>query len=155
MNTKPTWDDYFMQLAHVIKQRGNCMRPPKVGAVMVRDKRIIATGYTGTPHGIKNCDEGGCQRCADRHDGKIASGESKESCVCIHAELNTIIQAALHGMSTRSATLYTTYAPCTTCAKMLINARIERVVYDAQHEKDQGGIELLKQARIEIVEQIT
>ncbi len=142
-----------MQLAHVVKQRGNCIRPPQVGAVMVRDKRIIATGYTGTPHGIKNCDDGGCQRCQDRQEGKISSGESKESCVCIHAELNTIIQAALHGMSTRDATLYTTYAPCTTCAKMLINAHIKRVVYDKRHEKDQGGLELLKRADVDISQQ--
>lgn len=148
---KPSWDEYFMQLAHVVKLRGNCIRPPRVGAVVVRDHRIIATGYTGTPHGIANCDEGGCARCFDRANGKIASGEAKESCVCIHAELNTIIQAALHGVSTREATLYTTYAPCTTCAKMIVNARIERVVYEAPHEKDDGGLALLKQAGVKLL----
>jgi dCMP deaminase len=148
---KPDWDHYFMQLADVVKLRGNCIRPPLVGAVVVRDSRIIATGYTGTPHGIANCDEGGCDRCQARAEGKIGSGEAKDSCVCIHAELNTIIQAALHGVSTRGATLYTTYAPCTTCAKMIVNAHIVRVVYDVPHEKDTGGIDLLRRAGVEVV----
>lgn len=143
---RPNWNTYFMQLADVVATRSNCIRR-SVGAVLVQDKRIIATGYNGTPHGIANCDEGGCNRCSERESGKLKSGEREETCVCIHAEQNAVIQAALHGVSTLGATLYTTIPPCSQCAKILINAGIKHVLY----RKDPHfieGILLLNSANI-------
>ena len=135
-----------MQLADVVATRSNCIRR-SVGAVLVQDKRIIATGYNGTPHGIKNCDEGGCSRCSDRENGKLRSGEREETCVCIHAEQNAVIQAALHGVSTLGATLYTTIPPCPQCAKILINAGIEHVLFRKDPHFTEGLV-LLKAAHI-------
>lgn len=141
-----------MQLADVVKHRADCLRLT-VGAVIVKDRRIIATGYNGTPQGIKNCTEGGCERCTKRNEGKIGAGEQKGKCLCLHAEQNSIIQSAYHGISTKGATLYSTYAPCTQCAKMIINAGLTRVVCGRQHD-DKYGMELLKDANI-VVEVLT
>jgi dCMP deaminase len=146
---KPSWDKYFMNLAEVVKSRADCTRR-KVGAVIVKDLRIITTGYNGTPHGIKNCSEGGCKRCQGRDNGKIKWYEYEESCVCIHAEQNAIVQAAYQGISTKGATLYTTTTPCSSCAKLIINAGIKRVVCGGDSHHDQQFIDLLKQAQIEI-----
>ncbi len=145
---KPTWDEYFMKLADVIKERADCLRR-QVGCLLVKDYRIITTGYNGTPHKIKNCTEGGCERCLLRHQGKLRFDEKEESCICIHAEQNAIIQAAYLGISTKEATLYSTTNPCSTCAKMLINAGVVRVVCRLEHH-DKNGIELLKQAGVKI-----
>ncbi len=134
---RPNWNMYFMQLADVVATRSNCVRR-SVGAVLIQDKRIIATGYNGTPHGIQNCDEGGCIRCADRESGKLKTGEREETCVCIHAEQNAVIQAALHGVSTQGSTLYTTIPPCSQCAKILINAGIQHVLYRKDPHFTQG-----------------
>ena len=146
---RPSWNAYFMQLADVVATRSNCIRR-SVGAVLVQDKRIIATGYNGTPHGIKNCDDGGCTRCVDRDSGKLKSGEREEMCVCIHAEQNAVIQAALHGVSTKGAFLYTTIPPCSQCAKILINAGIKNVLYRKDPHFTQG-ILLLKSANVKLV----
>lgn len=135
-----------MQLADVVATRSNCIRR-SVGAVLVQDKRIIATGYNGTPHGIKNCDEGGCKRCSDRESGKLKTGEREETCVCIHAEQNAVIQAALHGVSTQGSTLYTTIPPCSQCAKILINAGIKHLLYRKDPHFTQG-IKLLSSAGV-------
>ena len=148
LNKKPSWDEYFMDLAEVVKSRADCTRR-RVGAVVVKDFRIITTGYNGTPHGIKNCSEGGCSRCSRRDKGEITSYEYEESCVCIHAEQNAIIQAAYLSVSTRGATLYSTTNPCSSCAKMLINAGIVRVVCKMEHH-DKEGIELLKKAKVKV-----
>ncbi len=137
-----------MMLAEVVKKRADCSRR-QVGALIVKDFRIVSTGYNGTPHGIKNCSAGGCQRCRQRDKGEIKWNEYEESCVCIHAEQNAIIQAARQGTSTKRATLYSTTNPCSSCAKMLINAGIVRVVCKAKHH-DRGGIELLKKAGIKV-----
>ncbi|MGB9707489.1 MAG: deoxycytidylate deaminase [Microgenomates group bacterium] len=145
---KPNWDEYFMKIAEVVKSRADCLRR-QVGAVIVKDYRILATGYNGTPHGIKNCSEGGCERCLRRTKGEIDWYEYEESCICLHAEQNAIIQAAYLGVSTKGATLYSTTNPCSTCAKMLINAGIVRVVCKLQHH-DKEGIKLLKKAHVEI-----
>ena len=145
-NKRPSWDEYFMMMADVVKKRADCTRR-KVGSLIVRDFRIISTGYNGTPHKIKNCSEGGCLRCLRRDKGEIKGYEYEESCVCIHAEQNAIIQAAYHGSSTRGATLYSTTNPCSSCAKILANAGIKRVVCRVEHH-DLGGIELLKKAGI-------
>jgi len=143
---KPTWDEYFMNLANVIKSRADCTRR-MVGCLIVKDYRIISTGYNGTPHKIKNCSEGGCLRCSRRDKGEIKGYEYEESCICIHAEQNAIIQAAYLGTSTKGATLYSTTNPCSSCAKMLINAGIIKVICRMEHH-DKEGIELLKKAGI-------
>lgn len=127
-----------MELAEVVKHRSDCLRL-NVGAVIVKDKRIIATGYNGTPHGVPNCTEGGCDRCKKREEGTIGPGEEKGSCLCLHAEQNAIIQSAYQGSSTKGATLYSTYAPCTQCAKMIVNAGIVRVVCGRAHDDEQGA----------------
>lgn len=130
---RPDWDEYFMNIAEVVATRSNCIRPAK-GAVIVKDKKIISTGYNGTPAGTKNCVDGGCERCMSVHNGEMPSGaydyevNSKSECACCHGEENAIVHAAKHGISTSGATIYTTFTPCTWCAKMIINAGIVRVV---------------------------
>jgi dCMP deaminase len=126
---RPDWDTYFMDIARVVATRGNCLRR-QVAAVVVRDQRIISTGYNGTPRGVRNCCEGGCARCA----GDAPSGAALSDCVCCHAEENAITQAAYHGIAVRSATLYSTLSPCLVCAKMMINAGIQEVVYETEYE---------------------
>lgn len=148
INKKPAWDDYFINIAKLVKTRADCLRR-KVGAVIVKDHRILSTGYNGTPYGIKNCSEGGCLRCLLRHQKKLKSGEKEESCICLHAEQNAIIQAAYLGVSTKGATLYSTSNPCSSCAKMIINAGLKRVVCFLKHH-DLQGIELLKKAKVEV-----
>jgi dCMP deaminase len=146
---RPSWDEYFMEIAHVTKTRSNCIRDPKVGAIIVKDKRIIATGYNGTPHGIKNCFEGGCKRCMDREMNRVKSGEGKEKCICIHAEQNAIIQAAYHGISTKGAIMYATVTSCNNCAKMIINSGITSVYSDEEYT-DEDGLRLLEEAKVEV-----
>ncbi len=125
---RPDWDEYFMDIAHVVAKRGNCCRR-KVAALIVRDRRIISTGYNGTPRGIDNCYEGGCPRCAS----DAPSGESLGECICAHAEENAIVQAAYHGISVNQGVLYCTLSPCLMCTKMIINAGIKEVVYDTEY----------------------
>src|SRR3989338_3566607 len=138
-----------MELAQVVKKRTNCLRNA-YGTLIVKDYRIISTGYVGTPHGIKNCIDGGCQRCIRRQRNEIETHEYQESCICIHAEQNAIIQAAYQGSSTKGATRYSTISPCSSCAKMIINAGIVRYVYHQPHH-DEDGIELLKKANIQVI----
>lgn len=140
---RPGWDNYFMQIAHVVAERSNCSRR-QVAAVLVKDRRIISTGYNGTPRGITNCFEGGCPRCAS----ETPSGENLEECICCHAEENSIVQAAYHGISVKDATLYTTYSPCLLCAKMIINAGIGEVVFHKNYSIDELSSKLLKEAGI-------
>ena len=122
---RPSWLDYFMALAWVVACRANCSRRP-VGALIVKDQSTISTGYNGTPAGVKNCDDGGCPRCASdapRHHGY-------ETCLCVHAEQNAILLAAQRGAATKGATLYVTLRPCLGCLKEIIQAGIREVVYD-------------------------
>lgn len=147
-NLRPSWDEYFMELAEVIKKRSNCLRKP-YGALIVKDNRIITTGYNGTPHEIKDCFDGGCERCSKREKNEIKTHEYQESCICIHAEQNAIIQAAYLGTSTKYGTMYATISPCSSCAKLIINAGIVRYVYSEIHH-DKEGIRLLKKAGIKI-----
>ncbi len=142
---RPTLDEYFMEIAKVVAKRSTCLRQ-KVGAVIVKDKRILATGYNGAPSGLPHCDEVGCLR----EKLKIPSGERQELCRGVHAEQNAIIQAAKFGISVDGATLYSTHCPCIVCAKIIINAGIKRVVYGREYA-DRNGLELLKEAGIEIV----
>ncbi|MDP3921674.1 MAG: dCMP deaminase family protein [Candidatus Omnitrophota bacterium] len=125
---RPDWDDYFMGIAKVVALRSNCIKR-KVAAVIVKDKRIIATGYNGTPRGVKNCSEGGCPRC----NSIGQSGQGLEECLCSHAEENAIVQSAYHGVSIKDSMLYTTFSPCLMCAKMIINGGIREVVYNVQY----------------------
>lgn len=143
---RPSWNKYFMMMADVVKSRADCTRR-QVGSLIVRDFRIISTGYNGTPHKIKNCSEGGCLRCQRRDKGEIKGYEYEESCVCIHAEQNAIIQAAYQGISTNGGTLYSTTNPCSSCAKIIANAGIIKVVCKIEHH-DLEGIKLLKKAGI-------
>src|SRR3989344_2658331 len=145
---RPSWDEYFMMMAEVVMKRADCTRR-QVGAIIIKDKRIIATGYNGTPHKIKNCTDGGCSRCKKRDKKEIEWFEYEESCICIHAEQNAIIQASYLGTSTKDASVYSTSNPCSSCAKMLINAGIMRLVYKKEHH-DLEGINLLKKARVNV-----
>lgn len=120
---RPSWDQYFVEIAQQVATRSTCLRR-SVGAVIVREKRILSTGYNGPPSGLAHCDEVGCLR----EQLNIPSGQRQEICRGLHAEQNAIIQAALHGVSTQGGTIYVTHQPCVTCAKMVINAGIQRVV---------------------------
>jgi dCMP deaminase len=146
--TRPSWDAYFMHLAHIVATRSNCIRDT-VGAVVVRNKRIITTGYNGAPSGVADCSDGGCQRCLDRDTGKIKPGERKGECICICAEQNAIFQAALYGSSLQDATIYATTAPCLVCARAMINTGIGELVYDAQYSNTLG-IDILTKAGVKV-----
>jgi len=142
---RPTLDEYFMEIAKVVASRSTCLRQ-KVGAVIVKDKRILTTGYNGAPSGLPHCLDIGCLR----EQLKVPSGERQELCRAVHAEQNAIIQAAVHGVSIAGGTLYTTHQPCIMCAKMIINAGIKRVVYGREYA-DGRGLEFLREAQIEVV----
>lgn len=139
---RPDLDEYFMEIASVVAKRSTCLRN-RVGALFVKNKRLLTTGYNGAPAGIQHCDEVGCAR-----EG-VASGTRHELCRAVHAEQNAIIQAALHGVSIEGATLYCTHQPCILCAKMLINAKVSRVVY-SQAYPDDTALKFLAQAGVEV-----
>ncbi len=143
--TRPTWDRYFMEIALLVSTRSTCMRR-KVGAVLVKDKRVLATGYNGAPSGLAHCEEVGCLR---QRLG-IPSGERHEICRGLHAEQNAIIQAALHGVSIKGSKLYTTTFPCIICSKMLINAGIREIVYREGYP-DELSASLLEEAGMRLV----
>jgi len=143
---RPTWDRYFMDMAWVISRRSTCLRR-QMGALLVRNKRILATGYNGAPAGLPHCEEVGCLR--DRLG--IPSGQRPELCRGLHAEQNTIVQAALHGVSVQGGVLYCTNQPCVICAKMLINAGVRRVVYEVEYP-DALALEMLAEAGVEMVQ---
>ncbi len=145
---RPTWDEYFMKITHLVSERSTCVRR-KVGAVIVKDKRIISTGYNGAPRGLAHCLEIGCMR----EQMEIPSGERHEMCRGAHAEQNAIIQAASSGISMEGATMYCTTAPCSTCAKMIINAGIERLVLGGRYP-DKLGEDLIGEAGIKTEYQI-
>ena len=132
-----------MNIADVVASRSNCSRR-HVAAVIVKDHRIISTGYNGTPRGIKNCFEGGCSRC----NSEIPSGKGLDECICSHGEENAIVQAAYHGISVKDGTLYTTFSPCLLCAKMIINAGIKEVIYKERYSIDNTAMDLLKEAGV-------
>lgn len=136
---RPDWDSYFMKIASAVSERSTCDRAA-VGCVLVREKRILTTGFNGSPSGQPHCDEVG-HLMVDGH------------CVrTIHAEMNAIIQAALHGVSTRGATCYVTHFPCINCTKALINAGIVRLVYSVAYRQDENALEFLRVAGVEIVQ---
>lgn len=143
--TRPTWDQYFIDITHLVATRSTCLRR-QVGALLVKDRNILATGYNGTPSGIRHCEETGCLR----EQLKVPSGERHELCRGLHAEQNAIIQAARHGVNIDGSTLYCTTMPCIICTKMLINAGIRRIVY-AEGYSDALAQEMVAEAGIEIV----
>lgn len=139
-----------MEIAHLVSRRSTCLRR-QVGAVMVKGKNILTTGYNGTPSGIAHCDQTGCLR----QQLNVPSGERHELCRGLHAEQNAIIQAAKHGVNITGATLYCTNSPCIICSKMLINAGIRQIIYqDGYPDRlslamlDESGIEVLEFCRI-------
>jgi len=145
MSMRPSWDEYFIQVTRQVATRSTCLRR-QVGAVIVKDKRILSTGYNGAPTGFPHCRETGCLR----EQWGIPSGERQEICRGLHAEQNAIIQGALHGVSVAGADMYVTHQPCITCAKMIINARIRRVVCLNSYP-DELARSFLEQAGIELV----
>ena len=140
---RPDWDNYFMDIAKVVASRSNCMKR-KVAAIIVRDKRVISTGYNGTPRGTRNCNEGGCPRC----NGMATSGTSLDECLCSHGEENAIVQASYHGVSLKDAVIYTTFAPCLMCAKMIINSGIKEVVFNTDYPLNDSSFKLFGQADV-------
>ncbi|MBI5144087.1 MAG: cytidine/deoxycytidylate deaminase family protein [Candidatus Omnitrophica bacterium] len=143
-NNRPTWDEYFLELARLVSKRATCLRR-KVGAVLVKDKRLLATGYNGAPSGITHCEVTGCLR----EKLRIPSGERHELCRGLHSEQNCLLQAALYGVSTKGATLYITNQPCIICAKMIINAGIKEIVFTGDYP-DKMSRDFLSEAKIKI-----
>ena len=130
---RPDWDTYFMRITKLVATRSSCLRR-SVGAVLVKDKRILATGYNGAPAGMAHCEEAGCLR----DQLHIPSGERHELCRGLHAEQNAIIQAARQGTEIKDSTLYCTTAPCSLCAKMLINAGVTRIVHEGSYPDERA-----------------
>ncbi len=139
---RPSWDEYFMELARLVARRSTCLRR-QVGAVVVKDKNVLATGYNGTPSGIAHCSQVGCLR----QQLDVPSGERHELCRGLHAEQNAIIQAAKHGVNIAGGTLYCTNSPCIICSKMIINAGIAAVIFDHGYP-DQLSLQMLGEAGI-------
>ncbi len=144
MNSRPSWDRYFMDIARMVATRSTCLRR-SVGAIAVNDRRILATGYNGTPKGLRHCEEVGCIR----QQMNIPSGQRHELCRGLHAEQNCIIQAAVHGVQLDGSTIYCTFQPCVVCAKMLINAGITEIVYEGGYPDDMA-VSMLAEAGIRL-----
>lgn len=145
MADRPTWDEYFMKIVELVKSRSTCLRR-HVGALIVKDKRILSTGYNGAPTGCKHCSEVGCLR----EKMNIPSGERHELCRASHAEQNAIAQAAYSGTSIKGGVLYVTDQPCVLCAKLAINAGIEKIVFKGDYP-DKLSMDLLQEAGIRVV----
>lgn len=137
-------DEYFLKIAQVVSERSTCLRH-KIGAVAVRDKYILSTGYNGAGAGLKDCLELGCLRDAEN----IASGTRHEVCRAVHAEQNVIVQASLHGVSLEGAVIYCTHTPCILCAKMLVNAKVKRFVSSGEYA-DKSFLDLFNEAGIKV-----
>ncbi len=143
---RPSWENYFMDITKLVAKRTTCTRRA-VGAIIVKDRRILATGYNGAPSNVRHCAEVGCLR----EKMNVPSGERHELCRGIHAEQNAIIQAAYHGASIKGGTLYCTNLPCSICAKMIINAGIVEIVYESGYA-DTISEEMLAEAQVELVQ---
>ena len=143
--SRPSWDKYFLSIAKLVAERSTCLRR-QVGAVIVKDKRILTTGYNGAPSGLEHCDKTGCMR----QELNIPSGERHELCRALHAEMNAILQAAQYGISLVDSVIYCTNQPCIICAKMIINAGIKRIVVLSSYP-DELARKFLKEAGIEVI----
>lgn len=146
---RPSWEDYFMRITHLVAERSTCLRR-KVGAILVKDRHILSSGYNGVPSGLSHCEQAGCIR----EKMAIPSGERHELCRGLHAEQNAIIQAALYGTQIEGATLYSTHLPCILCAKMLINARIKEIIYEEGYP-DPLASEMLNEAGIPMTKRVS
>ena len=145
MDKRPTWQQYFMEMAILASKRSTCLRR-QVGAVLVRDNQILSTGYNGSPKGVRHCAEVGCLRIQNN----VPSGQQHELCRGVHAEQNAIIQAAINGSSTARAVVYCTHQPCSICARMIINAEI-KTVYCAEAYPDKLAEQLFEEAGVELI----
>jgi dCMP deaminase len=144
-DARPSWGDYFMDIAILVAKRSTCLRR-SVGAIIVKDKRVLSTGYNGAPSGVRHCAEVGCLR----ENLNIESGKMHELCRGIHAEQNAIIQAAYHGVSLKGASLFCTNLPCSICAKMIINAGIKKIYYHSGYA-DELSEDMLQEAELELI----
>ena len=144
-DSRPSWENYFMDIAMLVARRSTCLRRA-VGAIIVKDKRILSTGYNGAPTGVRHCEEVGCLR----EKLGIESGKMHELCRGIHAEQNAIIQAAYHGVSLKGASIFCTNLPCSICAKMIINAGINKIYYHDGYADDISK-DMLEEANIELI----
>ncbi len=142
---RPSWDEYFMQIVDLVKTRSTCLRR-QVGALIVKDKRILASGYNGAPSGVSHCAEVGCLR----QQLNVPSGERHELCRAIHAEQNAIVQAAYSGTSVNGSTMYVSLQPCSLCAKLMINAGIKKLVFRGNYP-DELALSMLNEAGVELV----
>jgi len=142
---RPSWDEYFMQIVDLVKTRSTCLRR-QVGALIVKDKRILASGYNGAPAGVAHCEDVGCLR----QQLNVPSGERHELCRAIHAEQNAIVQAAYSGTSVKGATIYVSLQPCSLCAKLIINAGIRKLVFCGNYP-DELALSMLNEAGVELV----
>lgn len=142
---RPGWEEYFMTIAREVATRSTCIRR-RVGAVLVQDKRILATGYNGAPRNLKHCSETGCMR----QKLNIPSGQMHEICRALHAEQNALLQAAAYGVQIEGATMFCTTQPCTLCAKMLINAGVKKI-YASEKYPDQMATDMLEEAGVELI----
>lgn len=143
--SRPTWDEYFLELSHVIKKRSTCLRR-QVGAVIVKGNRILTTGYNGVPPEIEHCDSKGCLR----QKLGVPSGEKHELCRALHAEQNAIIQAAKSGISIEGSSIYITTQPCIICTKLIIASGIVKVIYEGDYP-DELSLDMLKESSIEVI----
>lgn len=143
-NKRPSYDEYFMEMASVVSKRSTCLRR-KVGAILVKDRHILSTGYNGAPKGFRHCIDVGCVR----QDMDIRSGERHELCRGLHAEQNAIIQAAVFGISISGSVLYCTNTPCVVCVKMLINAGVKEIIYAGDYP-DELAKKMLEESHIKI-----
>lgn len=144
--TRPSWDEYFMNMTELVAKRSNCRRH-NLGSIIVKDKRLIATGYNGAPRNTKDCLELGCLR----DQLGIASGTHLEICRAIHAEQNAIYQCAIHGISCEGTTMYTNASPCRMCSKAIAQAGIKRLIFEG-HYPDKDGLAVLKEAGVKVEE---
>ncbi|MFP4198204.1 MAG: deoxycytidylate deaminase [Halanaerobium sp.] len=142
---RPDWDDYFMEMAELAAKRASCLRR-KVGAVLVKNKKVLATGYNGAPKDITHCELTGCLR----KKLEVPSGQRHEICRGVHAEQNLVAQAALHGVKTEGSTVYCTHQPCIICTKILINAGVEKIYFKNPYS-DPFAEKLLKESKIEFL----
>ena len=143
--SRPSWDEYFLSIVKLVAKRSTCLRR-QVGAIIVKDKRILATGYNGAPSGLEHCEKLGCLR----EKLKVPSGQRHELCRALHAEMNAILQAAQYGISVKDSMIYCTTQPCIICAKMIVNAGIKRVIVLSNYP-DKFAEQILKEARVKIV----
>lgn len=143
-HSRPSWDEYFMKITQVVSERSTCRRR-QIGSLIVKDKRILSTGYNGAPSGIPHCLDVGCLR----EERGVPSGERHELCRGLHAEQNAIIQAALHGVSINGAIIYSTHQPCVLCAKMIINAGLKEIIFRDSYP-DELAEKLLEEGKIKI-----